>query len=66
MRMGISVCGYLEATEEQRSWLPECALYMDQLDIECVVWGRVCAVANEVTTGIRLRTAGLARSSCAL
>lgn len=32
MRMGIGVTGYLQATDEQRSWLPECYEYIRQVD----------------------------------
>lgn len=32
MRMGIGVTGYLQATEEQRSWLPDAYLYLRQFD----------------------------------
>lgn len=34
MRMGIGVTGYLSATEEQRSWLADCYLYLRQYDVE--------------------------------
>lgn len=34
MRMGIGVTGYLQATEEQRQWLPEVYEYLRQLDKE--------------------------------
>jgi len=32
MRMGVGVSGYLEASEEQKQWLPTTALWMDKLD----------------------------------
>jgi hypothetical protein len=32
MRMGIGVTGYLQATEEQRTWLSECYLHLRQYD----------------------------------
>jgi ribonucleoside-triphosphate reductase len=32
MRMGISITGYLEATEEQKSWLDETYIYLRQYD----------------------------------
>lgn len=32
MRMGIGVTGYLQATEEQRSWLPEVYTYLREYD----------------------------------
>lgn len=34
MRMGISITGYLQATKEQRLWLPQVALWMDGLDVD--------------------------------
>lgn len=34
MRMGIGVTGYLQATEEQRNWLPNAYLYIRQFDKE--------------------------------
>jgi ribonucleotide reductase alpha subunit len=34
MRMGIGVTGYLQATEEQRSWLPMCYTYIRAYDKE--------------------------------
>tara|TARA_R110002012_G_scaffold140876_1_gene298560 strand:- start:494 stop:2383 length:1890 start_codon:yes stop_codon:yes gene_type:complete len=34
MRMGIGVTGYLQATEEQRSWLENCYLYLREYDKE--------------------------------
>lgn len=34
MRMGIGVTGYLQATEEQRSWLSECYTYLRAYDAE--------------------------------
>lgn len=34
MRMGIGMPGYLQATEEQRSWLPEAYLWLRELDKE--------------------------------
>ena len=34
MRMGIGVTGYLQATEEQRSWLSECYTYIRAYDEE--------------------------------
>jgi ribonucleoside-triphosphate reductase len=34
MRMGIGVTGYLQATEEQRSWLPFCYEYLRSYDKE--------------------------------
>lgn len=34
MRMGIGVTGYLQATEEQRSWLSECYEYLRSYDKE--------------------------------
>ena len=34
MRMGIGVTGYLQATEEQRSWLETCYLYLREYDRE--------------------------------
>lgn len=33
MRMGIGVTGYLQATEEQRSWLADCYEYLRNFDI---------------------------------
>ena len=32
MRMGIGVTGYLQATEEQRSWLERCYIYLREYD----------------------------------
>ena len=32
MRMGIGVTGYLQATEEQRSWLESCYIYLREYD----------------------------------
>lgn len=32
MRMGIGVTGYLQATEEQKSWLPDCYKYLREFD----------------------------------
>lgn len=34
MRMGIGVTGYLQATDEQRSWLSECYVYLRAYDAE--------------------------------
>lgn len=34
MRMGIGVTGYLQATEEQRSWLKSCYEYLRAYDVE--------------------------------
>ena len=34
MRMGIGVTGYLQATEEQRSWLENCYIYLREYDKE--------------------------------
>ena len=34
MRMGIGQSGILQASDEQRSWLPTCAAYLDQLDAD--------------------------------
>ena len=34
MRMGIGVTGYLQATDEQRSWLKSCYLYLREYDRE--------------------------------
>lgn len=34
MRMGIGITGYLQATEEQRSWLSDAYLYLRQFDKE--------------------------------
>lgn len=34
MRMGIGVTGYLQATEEQRSWLSDCYVYLREYDRE--------------------------------
>ena len=34
MRMGIGITGYLQATEEQRSWLSDCYLALRKKDIE--------------------------------
>lgn len=34
MRMGIGVTGYLQATEEQRCWLPEVYEYLREFDVE--------------------------------
>tara|TARA_R110000868_G_scaffold61747_4_gene187473 strand:- start:520 stop:2337 length:1818 start_codon:yes stop_codon:yes gene_type:complete len=34
MRMGIGVTGYLQATEEQRNWLPSCYDYLREYDKE--------------------------------
>ena len=34
MRMGIGMAGYLQATEEQRSWLPEAYKWLREYDIE--------------------------------
>jgi ribonucleotide reductase alpha subunit len=33
MRIGLGVGGYLEATEKQKRWLPETALWLDRLDV---------------------------------
>lgn len=33
-RMGIGVTGYLQATDEQRSWLSDCYVYLRQYDLE--------------------------------
>lgn len=32
-RLGIGITGYLQATEEQKSWLPECYEYLRKLDV---------------------------------
>ena len=32
MRIGVGVTGYVQATEEQRSWLPDCYTYLRELD----------------------------------
>ena len=32
MRMGIGVTGYLQATEEQKSWLPDCYKFLREFD----------------------------------
>lgn len=34
MRMGIGVTGYLQATEEQKQWLPECYKFLRKFDKE--------------------------------
>jgi hypothetical protein len=34
MRMGIGVTGYLQATEEQKQWLPECYEHLRRFDAE--------------------------------
>jgi len=34
MRMGIGVTGYMQATEEQKSWLPKCYEYLREFDIK--------------------------------
>lgn len=34
MRMGIGVTGYLQSTEEQKSWLPKCYEMLRQYDVE--------------------------------
>ena len=49
MRMGIGVTGYLQATEEQRSWLESCYLYLREYDKE---YSRV----NGFPTSIKLTT----------
>ena len=36
MRMGIGVPGYLQATEEQKSWLPDAYEWLRNYDIEMV------------------------------
>jgi len=49
MRMGIGVTGYLQATDEQRSWLESCYLYLREYDKE---YSRV----NGFPTSIKLTT----------
>lgn len=49
MRMGIGVTGYLQATEEQKSWLPECYEKLRKFDGEY-------SEANGYPTSIKLTT----------
>lgn len=49
MRMGIGITGYLQATEEQRSWLPETYLYLREFD-------KQYSVANSFPPSIKLTT----------
>ena len=34
MRMGIGITGYLQSTEEQKNWLPDCYEYLRNYDVE--------------------------------
>jgi intein/homing endonuclease len=49
MRMGIGVTGYLQATEEQRCWLPECYKYIREFD-------KVYSQSHGFPTSIKLST----------
>lgn len=49
MRMGIGVTGYLQATEEQRSWLPEVYTYLREYD-------KQYSAKNNFPTSIKLTT----------
>lgn len=49
MRMGIGVTGYLQASEEQKSWLPEVYEYLRKFDIEY-------SKANNWPTSVKLTT----------
>lgn len=49
MRMGIGVTGYLQATEEQRSWLSECYEKLREFDVEY-------SKANNFPPSIKLTT----------
>ena len=45
MRMGIGVTGYLQATEEQKSWLPECYTYLRSYDKE---YSKICGFPTSI------------------
>jgi len=45
MRMGIGVTGYLQATEEQKSWLSECYSYLRAYDQE---YSRICGYPTSI------------------
>lgn len=45
MRMGIGVTGYLQATEEQKSWLSECYSYLRAYDKE---YSRICGYPTSI------------------
>ena len=45
MRMGIGVTGYLQATEEQRSWLSDCYAYLRGYDEE---YSRICGFNKSI------------------
>lgn len=45
MRMGIGVTGYLQATEEQRSWLSDCYTYLRGYDEE---YSRICGFNKSI------------------
>lgn len=49
MRMGIGVTGYLQATEEQRSWLAGCYEYLREFDVQY-------SAARGMPTSIKLTT----------
>ena len=49
MRMGIGVTGYLQATEEQRSWLESCYIYLREYD-------RIYSRDSGFPTSIKLTT----------
>jgi len=45
MRMGIGVTGYLQATEEQKSWLSDCYSYLRAYDQE---YSRICGYPTSI------------------
>lgn len=49
MRMGIGVTGYLQATDEQRSWLSDCYTYLREYD-------RKYSIENGFPSSIKLTT----------
>ena len=49
-RIGIGVTGYLQATEEQKQWLPECYEYLRNFDIQY-------SLSNGLPSSIKLTTA---------
>lgn len=49
MRMGLGITGYLQASDEQRSWLKDCYEYLRQYDIEY-------SKKNNFPTSIKLTT----------
>ena len=49
MRMGIGVTGYLQATEEQKSWLPDCYKFLREFD-------KKYSISKGFPTSIKLAT----------